>query len=243
MVVGALKSVVAFLRSVHFINLVKTISIGFLGILKPAGIGATLSSNINAMPDDQADLRTDSANQYFDGIFRKQVVCDGQAMNYGDYQQLFGETIKCVKRYACSLTGWFPSGVLTPVTLLISGKATRHEFTIVHTFRHVLKLQITKKSNNPTEPITDIQILSAGNTSKSRDAAESKLLKEHWYSRVMKQVDGSDLLADMSFGQLDAYCSYLIAIMRYCGAKKYHLLTSNCKSLDRSYTSARKTQT
>lgn len=230
----AVKSLITFLKSVHFINLVKFLAQAMPTIIKAIGAAAKLSSTIKTMPDGENGVQMGSQNQYFDGPFRKEVSRKGVIQDFEAYQQLFGESVLSVKRYACSLTGWFPSGLFTPLTLMATGSAARHEFVIVHTNKSVIMLQVTKKSNQPVEPVTDIQIAHVGGDCRLRDAAEKLLVKQHWYSRTLKEVDGEDLLPDFSFGKLDAYVSYLIEIMRYCGAKKYDLLTANCKTLARS---------
>ena len=230
----AIKSVLSFLKSAKFFALVKAVCSKLPQILKGSGLCIKLGSSVRSMPNDGDLGYRQQINQYFKGMFRKEVWFQNHPMRIKNYQQIFEERINCVKRYACSLTGWVPSGLFTPASLLLFGSASRHEFSIVHTEHHVVKIQITKKSNEPVEPITDIQIMSAGNTRDSRATAEKRLLEDHYYCRVLKKVEGRDLLENFRFKQMDAYVSYLIAIMRECGAKKYNLFTANCKTLSRS---------
>jgi hypothetical protein len=63
-----------------------------------------------------------------------------------------------VERWCQSLTGKFPSGVFTALTYIITAKAIRHEFVIVHTRRFLGTIEISKDNS---EPIVLIQFWEA----------------------------------------------------------------------------------
>ena len=56
--------------------------------------------------------------------------------------RLMDEEITLVKRSCCSLTGKFPSGILTLVTWTLVGQTFRHEFVIIHTQNHFILIEI-----------------------------------------------------------------------------------------------------
>ena len=61
------------------------------------------------------------------GPFHTVYQLDGEYISArGALQDLEEENIICVKRCCNSLTGWFPSGIITVVTWTLAGTATRH---------------------------------------------------------------------------------------------------------------------
>lgn len=177
---------------------------------------------------------------FLEGIFKKCFSLNNVEFTTEALLNILGERIISVKRCASSLTKAFPSGIFSLFTMVTTGQAVRHEFAIVHTEHHVMQIQITKKSSGG-EAIVEVQILRV-TKENPRDKLEDSFHSQHWYSRVMKEVKGEELLEGFTFNMLNIYLNYLIAVIRKIGANKYDIFSANCKSFSRSilYFSKRK---
>lgn len=86
------------------------------------------------------------------------------------------ERVICVKRCCCSLTGVFPSGILTIFTWIGAGLAVRHEYTIVYTTNYVILIEISKNTGSGGGYITKIKIRKS--SENDRYKTENEMTKD-----------------------------------------------------------------
>src|SRR5688500_4220278 len=67
------------------------------------------------------------------GPFRKLYYSNGLSFSLDELSPLLDEEVTEVQRCCCSLTGWFPSGVLTAASWTLTGTTVRHEYVIIKT--------------------------------------------------------------------------------------------------------------
>ena len=75
---------------------------------------------------------------------RKEIKFNKTKITPDQYKELIkNQQIKSVLRCAESLTGIFPSGLLTFITYPLSGMAVRHEYIIIETPNIMMSVEIT----------------------------------------------------------------------------------------------------
>jgi len=172
-------------------------------------------------------------SELFVGEFQPFCMFDDESVPIGQIKTaLKGEKVTSVKRCCCSLTGWFPSGIITVVTWMLVGQAVRHEFVICNTSNFVILIEVARSpKSSKTKYITQI----AAKTAKSKEEkkkTEKLLLKGKWYVRKMKVLEGLDL-GNLVFDQILALVSIWI-ISNRAGDETYSIFQKNCKGLARS---------
>jgi len=158
--------------------------------------------------------------EFLEGPYSKVFIKNRVSMNSHQIMELLSERILSVSRCACSSMKWFPSGLFTPVTLIVAGSAVRDEYLIIHTSHHVLHLIIEVDARDslphifihakelPANPAP----MREGKT--PRQKIEDEFHDKHYYSRVMKKFSGEELLENFKMEHLNKYLNYMIILMR-----------------------------
>jgi len=176
------------------------------------------------------EYSTKLAKETSEGAFHTVYTLEDEVISAEKVNQdLANESVTCVKRCCCSLTGWFPSGVLTVASWLVAGTTIRHEYIILHTTNYVIVIEIGLDNKETSK--TSIRIKKAC-TKEEKKQAENELLKIRRWTRTMKKLIGIEL-GRLKFHQIASLVSFWIIFNR-AGGKDYTAIQKNCKSLARS---------
>ena len=134
----------------------------YTGIMLANGI-ANLSSLAISIKDlgnnPEEKFNYEKEKDYHEGDFRLMI-------SYNDSPtkeiKCINEKILAVKRKCSSLTGFFPSGIVTVFTWTFFGKATRHEYSIIYTENHILCIEVGSDGiKTKRAPVIHLKIYSA----------------------------------------------------------------------------------
>ena len=197
-------------------------------MLEGINLSKFVISSFTAYRAPKGTFKIEEENEFFEGDFRLMI-------SYNDSPtkeiKCINEKILAVKRKCSSLTGFFPSGIITVFTWTLLGKAARHEYSIIYTENHILCIEVANDGSKTKRAfVIHLKIYSA-KTLEEKAKAESKFESNKWYCRSLCTLKG-DSLFSMEFSKLYKLIKLFISIARKRGG--YHFLDSNCKCLSRS---------
>ncbi|KAM3126681.1 hypothetical protein pb186bvf_021216 [Paramecium bursaria] len=174
----------------------------------------------------RVDQPTNSLD-FYQGPFKKIIYFEGQEITSQQYLNVISnQQVLKVERCAQSLTGAFPSGLFSALTIPLVGIAVRHEYALIHTNRFILSLEIEKKGCAAIV----IRIFEVQNQNKQQ--INQKICENRWYSRNLDEaLPGNSTLYLI---QVDKFINLQIQCLRFYGNGQNDFTQKNCKSFARS---------
>ncbi|KAM3126679.1 hypothetical protein pb186bvf_021214 [Paramecium bursaria] len=184
----------------------------------------SLTFKFNARQDDQVQKKQD----YYSGPFKKIIYFEGQEITRSQYLDLISnQQVLRVERCAQSLTGAFPSGLISAFTMLV-GIAVRHEYALIYTDDFVISMEIEKV--NHENVVIAIRIFQVNNQNKL--SVKKIICENRWYTITLEEAIPGD--STLYLIQMDHFINLLITIWRFYGNGQYDITQKNCKSFARS---------